>query len=354
VIDAKFSMSFDSYVEFNYILTNSDKGYRRIVENSDAKGLKKILSNSITKMRKIKNPLEKVEVERGNRKKLSKLIIVSPRKLMKDNKISIPNLNLEISNTRVSFINQDTVTYINEKEGLAEQHTIDMNFTNVNENGGNIDSPTRDTLEDSSSPTKFNKEEFLNLKDSPDYSPSSCSSKTSIQSSLAGSPIILRQLPHFDDTKAIVEEFDTNVDGSQTPPRNYKSYKTLVVHSEPNLNKAIRNLTLTDNDDEIEAEMTHIDPNYDKKLGDNFCEAFFISGLPLNDPKVINESVNYTSPCGHEECSLMYGYKPEVLYRLPKRDFKNFELNNTVINFILFLGRLSLFPDGHQNMLRKE
>ena len=63
---------------------------------------------------------------------------------------------------------------------------------------------------------------------------------------------------------------------------------------------------------------------------------------------VINESVNYTSPCCHEECSLMYGYKPEVIYRLPRKDFKNFELNNTVkLNNMNFLGRFVVLPYGN-------
>jgi hypothetical protein len=360
VIDAKFSMSFDSYVEFNYILTNCDKGFRRIIESYEKKDIKKILSHSITRMRRNNKTLDNLKFERDEKKKLTKIISVSPRKIFKET-TNIPNLDLEVSNTRVSISKNNMMIYSNESQGIAEQHTIEINLTSKIENkqenlieekssGETSDEENNEKSEDESleyqSPEKYDAQKFLNLKDSPDYSPSSSMSKTSICSSLAHSPIILRQLPKSDGHHPVIDAFTCDV--NVTPPKTLKSYKTFV-HSEPNLNKTNHpNLTLDDDDTLIEAQLTHIQPNYEKKLGENFCEGFFISGLPLSDPKVINESVNYTSPCGHEECSLMYGYKPEVIYRLPRRDFKNFELNNTV-KFLLFnfVGRFPMLSYGY-------
>lgn len=348
VIDAKFSMSFDSYVEFNYILTKCDKGFKRIIESFEKKDSKNILSHSITRMRRNKKSLDNLKFERDIQKKLTKIIYMSPRKIFKEKTYKfIPKLDLEVSNTRVSITENQLIIYSNKTQGIAEQHSIEVNLsskieniqTNIEEDKISIESSDdeqNDNSEEYPSPERYNAQNFLDLKDSPDFSPTSSLSKTSICSSLAHSPIILRPLPNSASSDhPVIEAFSCDI--NVTPPKTLRSYKTLA-HSEPNLNKNNhRNLTLDDDDTFIEAQLTDIQPNYEKKLGENFCEGFFISGLSLTDPKVINESVNYTSPCCHEECSLMYGYKPEVIYRLPRKDFKNFELNNTVkINYMNF------------------
>jgi hypothetical protein len=69
---------------------------------------------------------------------------------------------------------------------------------------------------------------------------------------------------------------------------------------------------------------------FDKEMGRYFCESFFIAGLPEKDAKLINNSESFIPICGHSECAILPSFRPQVLYRLPFKDTKAFELNNSV------------------------
>jgi hypothetical protein len=90
-------------------------------------------------------------------------------------------------------------------------------------------------------------------------------------------------------------------------------------------------LTLIRSDD-------YILPEKDENLLDSFCEAFFISGLPKENAKAINESENYLAPCRHLNCSMLPAYKPEILCRFPVKDSSRLELNALVASLCYPLG----------------
>lgn len=78
-----------------------------------------------------------------------------------------------------------------------------------------------------------------------------------------------------------------------------------------------------------------------KKRGDNFCEGFFISGIPIYEPEILKDSNELNSECGHRICSFLPAYEPDILFRYPEKDFTNFELTSTVsyiiINFLYII-----------------
>jgi hypothetical protein len=59
---------------------------------------------------------------------------------------------------------------------------------------------------------------------------------------------------------------------------------------------------------------------------DFFCDAFFISGLPMTRAKVIPDSEHFIPPCKHQRCGILPAYKPEVLNKFPEQDLRNFEI----------------------------
>ena len=61
---------------------------------------------------------------------------------------------------------------------------------------------------------------------------------------------------------------------------------------------------------------------------ETFCEGFFIASFPKKDGKVIENSSDISSSCGHIECSKLPSMKPEIIMRYPLKDTKNLELNN--------------------------
>jgi hypothetical protein len=80
----------------------------------------------------------------------------------------------------------------------------------------------------------------------------------------------------------------------------------------------------------IEPEFLTINNNYEKKVGENFCESFFISGLPYIGSRLINKSEEYIPPCSHGDCAILPAFKPDILFRYPENNSKEFELNNSV------------------------
>ena len=61
---------------------------------------------------------------------------------------------------------------------------------------------------------------------------------------------------------------------------------------------------------------------------ETFCEAFFVASIPYQNGKVVENSQNFPSTCGHLECSKLPSMKPEIIMRYPLKDTKNLELNN--------------------------
>jgi hypothetical protein len=93
----------------------------------------------------------------------------------------------------------------------------------------------------------------------------------------------------------------------------------------------------------VEYESVNSQFFFDKELGRYFCESFFIAGLPEKDAKLINNSESFVSSCCHQECAILPSFRPNILYRMPFKDTKNFELTHSVI-LLIKLGCWFMFP----------
>lgn len=60
----------------------------------------------------------------------------------------------------------------------------------------------------------------------------------------------------------------------------------------------------------------------------SFCKAFFIVSFSKNNNKIIENSEGILSDCGHEECSVLPAFDPEIVYKYPEKDSKELEINN--------------------------
>ena len=65
-----------------------------------------------------------------------------------------------------------------------------------------------------------------------------------------------------------------------------------------------------------------------KTKTNSFCKAFFISSFPKANGKIINGSEGKLADCGHEECSQLPSFDPEIIYKYPGKDSKELEINN--------------------------
>jgi hypothetical protein len=96
-----------------------------------------------------------------------------------------------------------------------------------------------------------------------------------------------------------------------------------------------RGFTLNYTGEIIDCEIMEISDLKEKEsflIYDTFCEAFFISGLPSQDAKVILDSNSLKSTCGHKDCSILYSYRPEVLYKYQKKRTEEnlFDISNSM------------------------
>ena len=65
-----------------------------------------------------------------------------------------------------------------------------------------------------------------------------------------------------------------------------------------------------------------------KTKTNSFCKAFFISSFSKTNSKIINGSEGKQADCGHEECSQLPSFDPEIIYKYPGKDSKELEINN--------------------------
>ena len=89
-----------------------------------------------------------------------------------------------------------------------------------------------------------------------------------------------------------------------------------------------------------------MDYEYEKKLGENLCEAFIISGLSKEKSEIIESSFDFTPICKHSDCTIFPAMKSSILYKFPNSDSKHLEISNSVLNlyYINLLDSLDVLP----------
>ena len=88
---------------------------------------------------------------------------------------------------------------------------------------------------------------------------------------------------------------------------------------------------INDNIKIIDYYTIEIDYEYEKRLGENLCEAFVISGLSKDKSEYIQNSFEYRAICKHSDCSIFPAVKPSILYKFPNSDSKHLEITNSVM-----------------------
>ena len=78
----------------------------------------------------------------------------------------------------------------------------------------------------------------------------------------------------------------------------------------------------------LEYEVLRAIPIKEDSKTNSFCKAFFIVSFPEKNNTIIDKSEGIISDCGHEECSSLPGFEPEIIYKYPEKDSKDLELNN--------------------------
>ena len=106
---------------------------------------------------------------------------------------------------------------------------------------------------------------------------------------------------------------------SETPILDYisndKRNKSIIKNSDNNKNEA-------------EFEVLNQSTINSELQTNSFCIGFFITSFSKTEPKIIENSEKIKAECAHDECSLLPGLQPEIIYKYPKKDSKTLEINN--------------------------
>ena len=73
-------------------------------------------------------------------------------------------------------------------------------------------------------------------------------------------------------------------------------------------------------------------------INESFCMAFFMTSFNIENPQIIENSSELSSDCGHVLCTSALAIKPEIIFRYPQKDTKDFEISE--------LGASICFPNG--------
>ena len=125
--------------------------------------------------------------------------------------------------------------------------------------------------------------------------------------------------------------------------KNYAKSSKNVIATPPSLKKTASKIPISsninNNDKELIGEIfLNSDIIPENVINDSFCLGFFITSFNIDDPQLIDNSNELCSDCGHNLCSSTLAIKPEIIFRYPEKDGKDFEISE--------LGASICFPNG--------
>ena len=125
--------------------------------------------------------------------------------------------------------------------------------------------------------------------------------------------------------------------------KNYAKSSKNVIATPPSLKKTVSKIPISsninNNDKELIGEIfLNSDIIPENVINDSFCLGFFITSFNIDDPQLIDNSNELCSDCGHNLCSSTLAIKPEIIFRYPEKDGKDFEISE--------LGASICFPNG--------
>ena len=138
------------------------------------------------------------------------------------------------------------------------------------------------------------------------------------------------------------ENINTNLNINRIHEEN-KNNTTKKVSSTPPINKKVsynypNSMNFQNDKDEIGEIFLETNLIPETVVNETFCIGFFISSFNIDNPEAIENSTELYSDCGHNFCSNSQAIKPEIIFRYPQNDTKDFEISE--------LGASICFPNG--------
>ena len=174
--------------------------------------------------------------------------------------------------------------------------------------------------------------------------------------------------PNYKEENAIKEPnkiIDTNKNYNNNYRDSYNYNKNNIIKNNNNslLQNDIKKVVISDNNFEnkepppapkpinVNGEVILLNSISSKANPNNnsFCIGFFIASFPKNKNVIVDRSEFYSAECGHEICSMLPGFQPEIVYRYPEKNTKDLEINNSLAS-ICFPNSIKLCYNEERNI----
>ena len=132
---------------------------------------------------------------------------------------------------------------------------------------------------------------------------------------------ILTNIEKVEDNNNISKNINNNEDSRET--KNEKKQSSVKRSKSSVKTKKSNNIN-----SKVETEFLDIIPINSELKTNSFCKAFFVASFPKKNNKLIEDSEGLTADCGHEECSQLPAFQPEIVYKYPEKDSNDLEINN--------------------------
>ena len=259
----------------NIFKINEDDDDENIAEESEDS------TKEIEENKESDNNLNKVEIKENNDKTNN---LKENRSLTFQERLTLFETNkhkISILNSKDININR-SVTFINYNQEFKEKFSNSLNFSENNKKDKNINQIIENENENIDEKNDNKEESNINDDNIP-----------KIAKGQKKNSIIIKE-PTALKSKIFQEKIDSNISSNN-------SEQTLIPKK--------------------------IDLSKEQNL-ESFCNYFFLCSFPYKNGKVIENSKNYKSPCGHPICSRLLSMEPEIIFKYPSNDNIDLELNN--------------------------
>ena len=242
----------------------------------------------------------------------------------------LSKINKKENEFKESPIQKKNIIDTNKKENKLKQLSTDYNFNTVKKESNNNN--FHKIIKELNNP----KNEKKNVEINPLFR----------KTTLNNYDIINKLNNNTNDTNNnINNEFNTNLNINQEkqnlkPKNYYKSSKT-ITSTHPALKKSTTQIIfnrISNNTQDIGEIFLRSEIIPETVINDTFCLGFFISSFNIDEPQLIEDSIELCSDCGHNLCSSTLAIKPEIIFRYPQKDGDDFEISE--------LGASICFPNG--------
>ena len=224
------------------------------------------------------------------------------------------------------------------KENKLNDNNNNISNHNLNNNNSNKNNSSTNLNKNNIINTNFNKNNIINNQNKKDENKISNITSSHDKNSNIDNNMNNNINNNIESNLNINKIKEVKVNTEEDIPQPFNKSNTFQIFQKKNSSNISTPINISGDKDEIGEIFLPSNVIPETVLNDTFCMAFFITSFNLENPQIIENSTELSSDCGHKTCTSGTAIKPEIIFRYPKDDTKDFEISE--------LGASICFPNG--------